>query len=151
MIKSLRKRHFQIWIIWAIIFPVVIVIGWNSIRYPFVQAKITRDQSISFNTIYQSWNRTDYLVEWQFDSSSKKSQLRWLNKIVLTYPTATIYFSSEDSFKTNSSILIGRIEARGEYYFPIDSIAAEVKKSKGKIVLYDFIHQQIIDTLKINP
>jgi hypothetical protein len=28
MIKSLRKRHLQIWILWAVLLPVGIIIAW---------------------------------------------------------------------------------------------------------------------------
>jgi hypothetical protein len=31
MIKSLRKRHLQIWILWAVLLPVGIIVAWMSV------------------------------------------------------------------------------------------------------------------------
>jgi predicted negative regulator of RcsB-dependent stress response len=31
MIKSLRKRHLQIWIVWAVLLPLGIVIAWKAV------------------------------------------------------------------------------------------------------------------------
>jgi len=31
MIKQLRKRHLQIWILWAVLLPVGIIIAWMSV------------------------------------------------------------------------------------------------------------------------
>jgi hypothetical protein len=38
MIKTLRKRHLQIWILWAVLLPVGIIIAWMA-----VPEKVTQD------------------------------------------------------------------------------------------------------------
>jgi hypothetical protein len=38
MIKSLRKRHLQIWILWAVLLPVGIIVA-----YMAVPEKVTQD------------------------------------------------------------------------------------------------------------
>jgi hypothetical protein len=37
MIKSLRKRHLQIWILWALLLPAAIIIAWMSVPMKVTQ------------------------------------------------------------------------------------------------------------------
>jgi hypothetical protein len=76
-------------------------------------------------------------------------QLEWINKTPLQYPTATIYAAGKETSNISEARLIGRIEARGNWYFPLDS-----GFKRGDIqhfILYDFIHGQIIDSIKLQP
>jgi hypothetical protein len=38
MIKALRKRHLQVWILWAVLLPVGIIVAWMA-----VSKKVTQD------------------------------------------------------------------------------------------------------------
>jgi len=100
------------------------------------------------NSQYCSSIRTDkYESQWQ---------LVWTNKLALTVPSAVIYQVSPNdykpgiagSFKPGKGTLVGRIEARGYYVFPLkmDSI----QNNLLHILLYDFIHEKIIDTINFN-
>ena len=74
------------------------------------------------------------------------SQLEWINKSVLTFPTAVIYKIYPANKGIDGAELIGRIEARGTYRFELkpDSLNAY------HFLLYDFIHRQIIDTIRFD-
>jgi len=76
-------------------------------------------------------------------SNDSSLQLEWVNKNILTVPTCTIYSLPEGTNDITKGQLIGRIEAMGTYRFALPSNSAVF----NKIALYDFIHQQIIDTV----
>lgn len=76
-------------------------------------------------------------------------QLEWINKKTLVYPTATIYAASENGLIKNAKI-IGRIEARGNWFFPLDSSFKNGSNRKN-FILYDFIHQQVVETINLKP
>lgn len=69
-------------------------------------------------------------------------QLEWINKAVLTRPTAVIYTLKPGMKSIRDAELVGRIEARGTYRFKLRSDI-----SNDRLLLYDFIHQEIIDTI----
>lgn len=147
MIKNLRKRHLQIWLLWAIIFPIAIFFAWKSIPQFPTQILIQNTSSRPLPLVIQEWDRKNYQVQLQTDQLKTIYQLEWRNKTVLLHPTATVYFTRQNPFLADQSMYIGRIEARGLYHFPVNSTYKQWIGATGKIVLYDFIHQQIIDTL----
>jgi hypothetical protein len=51
------------------------------------------------------------------------------------------------SFTVDRAQLIGRIEARGDYVFPLKVDSA--KKNELNLVVYDFIHEKIIDSITL--
>ena len=151
MIKNLRKRHLQIWLLWAVLMPTAILFAWRAIPQNAPQQLLQKQENKSLPLIIQQWDKESYQVQLQSDQEKSHFQLEWKNKTVLIHPTATIYFSRKSPFQIDQSLLVGRIEARGTYHFPLDSTEQAWLSSRGKIVLYDFIHQQIIDTLNFIP
>ena len=143
MIKSLRKKHLQIWILWSALIPVG-VISAVLVRPVFPKDKLLQPgATTALPVVIRSFNKENYTVNIRANKGSSQLQLEWINKKTLTYPTATIY---EDTANTNNILraaLIGRIEARGTYHF-------NLKKNQGNkyhFIVYDFIHQQIIDSI----
>jgi len=74
-------------------------------------------------------------------------QLEWVNKAVLMVPTATVYKVPAGSTNIKEGQLIGRIEARGIYRFPLDKSFQVPGADNYELLLYDFIHQQVIDSI----
>jgi len=148
MMKPLRKRHLQIWILLAILLPVGIVTAWVSIpqqaKEKLLQPLSAKDLPVTLKTFY---SRDSYEVVLQTNADTSEFQLEWLNKQTLTYPTATIYKMPLHDTDITHGKLVGRIEARGNYYFKVDSTFNTKKDSTYQLLLYDFIHKQIIDSI----
>ena len=156
MIKPLRKRHLQIWTAIAILLPLGIIFSWLVIPNP-VPVKILQAPTVELLPVIHSKKDTiQYCINIRTNKEKTSWQLEWKNKLALMVPSAVIYKASPNpseggtfgSFKPNSSQLIGRIEATGDYVFPlpIDSTIQE----QLQFVLYDFIHEKVIDTINFN-
>ncbi|MEO6455597.1 MAG: hypothetical protein ABIN97_16065 [Ginsengibacter sp.] len=76
-------------------------------------------------------------------NSQTPGQLEWINKTVLTFPTAVIYKTAPGKNDIANAELIGRIEARGTYHFDLKNDSTK----NYHFILYDFIHQKIIDSI----
>jgi hypothetical protein len=143
MIKALRKKHLQIWTLWSMLIPLGIVSA-VLVRPAFPKDKLLQPASaVALPVVLKSFNKENYTINIRGNSDSSQVQLEWINKKTLTYPTATIYEDTANVNDISKAILIGRIEARGIYHF-------QLKKSldnKYHFIIYDFIHQQIIDSI----
>lgn len=145
MIKTLRKRHLQIWTLWSVLIPIGIISAFL-VRPAFPKDKLLQPMATTaLPVIVKTFNNNNYAVAVRCNSDSSKFQLEWINKKTLLYPTATIYETTSDTNDISKAGLIGRIEARGTYHF-------DLKKKPGNsfhFIVYDFIHQQIITTINL--
>jgi hypothetical protein len=143
MIKSLRKKHLQIWTLWSVLIPLGIVSA-VLVRPTFPKDKLLQPTATaSLPVVIKTFSNENYTINIRSNSDRSQVQLEWINKKTLTYPTATIYEDSANVNDISKAALIGRIEARGTYHF-------QLKKSldiKYHFIIYDFIHQQIIDSI----
>jgi hypothetical protein len=158
MIKSLRKRHRQIWALWSILLPVGVVMAWLAIpNQPAIKLLQSSDAEL-LPVLVKTIDRSDYAVSIRTTQDSTKWQLEWCNKTVLTVPSAVIYKASPnpskggalEKFSPENGELIGRIEATGNYIFPLHVDSTGIQNIH--LVLFDFIHEKIIDTINFsNP
>jgi hypothetical protein len=157
--KPLRKRHFQVWIAFAVLLPAAILFAWlaipNSEPVKLLQSSATDPLPVIKGTN----DKKDYTVNLRTNNENTQWQLEWKSKIPLTFPSAVIYKASPSrpggteggvsrSFKIENAELIGRIEATGDYIFPLGPDSTEYKQLT--LVLYDFIHQQTIDSINFH-
>lgn len=167
MMKPLRKRHLQTWIAIAVLLPVGIIFSWLVIPNP-VPVKILSASTIELLPVIQAKKETNqYCINIRSNSEKTNWQLEWKNKLALTVPSAVIYRASLEfhsqpsppsggsvaseggvsrSFIPNNSQLIGRIETKGNYVFEL--ISDSTKYKELNLVVYDFIHEKIIDLIK---
>ncbi|MCX6319024.1 MAG: hypothetical protein NTW29_17230 [Bacteroidetes bacterium] len=73
-------------------------------------------------------------------------QLEWINKTILTTPSAVIYKIKGETFAPESAELIGRIETQGRYIFSLQPDSTGWVGTR--LILYDFIHAQRTDSIK---
>jgi len=144
MIKTLRKRHLQIWTTLAILLPVGIIAAYTSIEKPAVSQLLQPATAGALPVEIKKVEKENYTVALRTNNDRTQFQLEWINKKILTVPTATIYLPTGNDI-TNGK-LIGRIEARGTYHFTVDS---SFLKAENKLLVYDFIHKQIVDSIKL--
>ena len=157
MIKPLRKRHLQIWISLAILLPIGIVMSWLVIPNP-VPVKIVQTVNTELLPIIKyKKDNGQYCINIRTNKENTVWQLEWKNKRALMVPSAVIYKASPSpskggvsrSFTPGHSQLVGRIEARGNYVFGLSPDSAT--DAQIHFILYDFIHQQIIDSINFQP
>ena len=140
MIKPLRKRHLQIWKLWAVLLPLRIVSAVMARRSIQIGAAETEYGSFLPVVIEEKiWNGN--AVQLRGKNGNSVQQLVWINKQMLPIASATIYLADADTNSVSSSKYIGRIESRGNYVFELTA------KSQYHFIIYDFIHQQIVDRI----
>ncbi|MEP7377841.1 MAG: hypothetical protein ABI675_30860 [Chitinophagaceae bacterium] len=157
MIKPLRKRHLQIWIALAFLLPAGTVLSWLVIPNPVPVKLLNPVATELLPVIKYKKDNAQYCINIRTNKENSEWQLEWKNRLSLAVPSAVIYRTSPSpslggasrSFTPGGSQLIGRIEARGDYNFtlPPDSSGHD----QLRFVLYDFIHQQIIDSINFQP
>ena len=145
--KPLRKRHLQIWTTLAVLLPVGIVMA-----YINVPGKITSDifqpaKETVLPKVIHSVEKKSFAVAIRTNDDQSQWQLEWINKEASVYPSALIYKVNNEKQVLQDAELIGRIESRGTYYFPlrIDSTR------QFQFILYDIIHRQQIDFINLKP
>jgi hypothetical protein len=144
MIKTLRKRHLQIWTLWSVLIPIGIISA-VLVRPEFPKDKLLQPTATAaLPVIRKSFNKENYTINIRSNNDGSQLQLEWINKKTLTYPTATIYQTINETKSIHGAFLIGRIEARGVYRF---ALKKDIANNNYHFILYDFIHQQIIETI----
>lgn len=165
MMKPLRKRHLQVWITWAVLMPAGIVFAWLAIPNTEPVKLLQLQNTDLLPIIKKTTDKKDYTIYLRSNQQNTEWQLEWKNKTALIVPSAVIYKASPnlppfgrgglskggalESFRPASAELIGRIEARGDYVFPLKKDLSGDKKLR--FILYDFIHQQVIDSINFQP
>ncbi|MEJ8843612.1 hypothetical protein WG954_14575 [Lacibacter sp. H375] len=140
MNKQLRKRHRISWVLIGLFLPVMLLVSWLLIPQLEPVKAIALDLPEAFPISIKKIERPAYTVQLR-KSNAGELQLEWRNELPLKVPTAVIYQLKEG----NNKELIGRIETRGVYRFSIQTDS--FSNNTYRFQLYDFIHQQIIDTL----
>lgn len=150
MIKPLRKRHFGIWIAMALLLPAGIILSWLVIPNPVPVKKIS-SKSVELLPLVQAKKETlQYCITIRSNDDKTVWQLEWKNKLPLTVPSAVIYkgissAGNEKEFKPETAELIGRIEAKGDYVFPLNNDSTQTKQLN--LIVYDFIHEKTVELI----
>lgn len=143
MIRPLRKRHLQIWSLWALLLPAGIVVAVLSRPHPATGRLLQPGTETALPVLIKEVRKENYIVRLRGYSASSPQQLEWINTSVLRHPTALIYQTEPGSHSIQGARLIGRIEARGSYHFNLGTDPV----SSYHFILYDFIKEQRIDSV----
>ena len=149
MIRPLRKRHLLIWRSLAFLLPAGIIVAWLSIPKQSTQTLLQPQTTTALPLVLSKFENKSFSIFIRSNIDTSEIQLEWINKKTLEYPTATIYAATENGTIKDSK-LVGRIEARGTWYFPLDSSFRNGSNRKN-FILYDFIHQQVVETINLTP
>ena len=142
MNKKLRRAHRISWSFLAVLLPVGLVLAWLVIPNQSGIQELQKPREKLLPVVVQTRDKKDYEVRLRRDEENW--QLEWQIKWPLDYPSAVIYQLKP---RINDTILIGRIEARGQYLFPVKDEGG----SAFHFILYDFIRDQIIDSINFKP
>ena len=145
MIKQLRKRHFQIWTSMLILIPTGIISAMLVIPKQTKDTLLQPPATEALPLVIKTVEKPGYTIRLR-GNKQIPTQLEWINRTALTVPTAVIYKTIPGKKDIEGADLIGRIESKGTYHFYLlgDS-------TNYHFILYDFIHQQIIDSINFTP
>jgi hypothetical protein len=146
MIKPLRKKHVQIWFYLAILIPLGIVSAWLAVPKAVTDRILHPGPSYELPVLIKTISKDNYSVSLRRQEDWSAVQLEWNNHLALTAPSAIIYQTHPE--KGTDSLegagLIGRIDSRGTYYFPLKNDSVNIH---FHFMLYDIIHHKVIDRI----
>lgn len=144
MIKPLRRNHRYIWMLWALLLPPGIIFAWLVVPDDSPVKLLQNAQAGLLPVIVQSKKGGAYTINIRSNAGKSQWQLEWINHKALSVPSAVIYKGVNKDISQNE--LIGRIEARGSYVFPLTGNGDSNKLMK--LTLYDFIHEKTIEQIE---
>ncbi len=128
----------QIWALWAVLMPVGIIAAWLAVPQKAVDKLLQPEAGTALPVAIQSVEKASYIVTLRSNKENTQYQLEWINRKASTVPSSLIYKVSQPENE-----LVGRVDARGTYYFPlgIDS------NNMYRFILYDIIKKKTIDSV----
>ena len=145
MIRALRKKHLEIWIVLSILIPVGMICA-ILVRPVFPKDKLLQpDSSQALPILMRSLIRDPYTFNIRSSLDTSQLQLEWIIREKLIYPTATIYEDTANFNDISKAVLLGRIEIMGTYHFQLANRA----ENTYHFIIYDFVHKQIIESVNI--
>jgi len=144
MNTKLRKRHRQIW--GLLIFALPVLIFLSRLAIPIYPISKTEESSSNYflPVLLKKYEKNNYTLIVKTDTQHTVQSFEWINKQPLQSPTALLYLTNATKeFSTSDALLVGRIEARGRHHFLVE------KNHYSQLVVYDFIHNKVIDTIKL--
>ena len=146
MIKPLRKIHLQIWIILAVLLPVGIISTWFVIPHPVKDRLLQPIPTQALPLLLKSYGQRIPCISIRTNADSTVFQLEYINATELVFPSVLIYQVSDSNKTIEDGNILGRIDMRGAYHFPL-------KKHPGSknfyFVMYDIIHHKIIQRINL--
>lgn len=138
MIKPLRKKHLQIWVLLAFLIPAGIVSAYISVPKQVFNILLQQNKSEALPVLINKVEKKECTIYLRSSNDKKNYQLQWMNKNIAAHPSSLVYKTGNGEKE-----LIGRIAGEGNYFFslPKDTTA------RYHFILYDIIHQQIIDSI----
>ena len=164
MIKQLRKRHLQIWALWAVLIPVGIIVAWMSVPKKVTQELLQKIAPASAYHTIASIEKENYKINILVPNSvTIKHPVGWENDLKVEFinkkesATDSLLLYKVIDF-TNNNIdkqeLLGRIESKGRQEFRLKIFDLRLTKNKfdyrDKFFLYDIMKKQIVDSINFN-
>lgn len=146
MIKPLRKSHMRIWSALAVLIPLGIISAWLVVPAPVKDRLLNPVPSRALPLLIKSVSKDAYTVSLRRMQDSSAFQLEWISQSALTAPSAIIYeiYPQKGISGPEGADLIGRINSRGIYHFPLNRDPSNIHAS---FILYDIIHHRVIDRI----
>ena len=164
MIKQLRKRHLQIWALWAVLIPVGIIVAWMAVPKKVTQELLQKVAPGSTYHTIASVEKENYKINIQVPNSvTIKHPTGWEYELKIEFinkkESATdslLLYKVIDLTDTNidKQELLGRIESKGTQEFHLKFFDLRVTNGKfdyrDKFLLYDIMKKQVVDSINFN-
>ena len=149
MIKTLRKRHLQIWALWALLIPVGIVVAWMAVPEKVTQELLQKENTeilpVALGTEAKKGKYYSLLLR---NKQGSKYQLYWkpyngsnYGHNIYSHKSFLIYL-----VRNSEQELIGRVGEYRPYYFDLPNDSSDTYV----FVIYDPFNKKTIDSLKFN-
>ncbi|HEU5166267.1 MAG TPA: hypothetical protein VFU29_12035 [Chitinophagaceae bacterium] len=164
MIKSLRKRHLQIWVLWTVLIPVGIIVAWMAVPKKVTQELLqhaapasayhpiasVEKENYKINILAPNFVTTKKPVGWEYDLN-----LEFINKKESPNDSLLLYKVIDASDNSiDKQELLGRIEGGGTQHFRLKIFDLRVTDNKfdyrDKFVLYDIIKMRVTDSINFS-
>jgi len=164
MIKSLRKRHLQIWLLLAALIPVGIIVAWMSVPKKVTQELLQKVAPASTYHTIASVEKENYKINilvpnsvtikhptgWEFDL-----MVEFINKKEATTDSLLLYKVIDVADNNiDKQELLGRIESKSTQEFRLKFFDLRVTNNKfdyrDKFLLYDIMKKQVVDSINFN-
>jgi hypothetical protein len=157
MMKPLRRKHLQIWTLWAVLIPLGIIIAWMAVPKKVTQELLQEPQTNKGIIVIDKGDLNYFSFRILTDSLRESSNvyLEFTQKKKLNTPSLLIYqVVTRDEKDLDKQLLLGRIGPKGSQLFALDPRFSNyhVRKWNGykaKFVLYDFVSKSVIDSILI--
>lgn len=137
------------WLLLAVLLPSAIVIARISVQEPVIQ--ISTDSAISSSLpAVKTWERRDYKIVLHADANYDPVQLEWIKKSKAFFPAVNLYLTNTGSNNIEQGQLLGSVGDKRIYLFHLEPAMLN-NLPNHKILLHDFIRNQIIDSLNFKP
>ena len=146
MIKPLRQRHLQIWLILSALLPVGIISSWLVVPQPVKDKLLQPTATTALPLILKKLSQNDPSVFIRTNADTSALQLEWINTKELTYPSVLIYQVKDSNSNIESGGIVGRIDVRGTYHFPLKK---ETTINDFHFFVYDIIHHKVIQRINL--
>lgn len=140
MVKQLRKKHLQVWTVLAVLLPAGIIAAVVTRPVPATGRLLQPGASAALPVLLKTIDKESYTVSLRASTDTSALQLEWVNKQVLTAPSALVYQINKGEAGTT---VVGRIEAAGTYHFALK----KARPGDVQVLLYDIIHHAKTDSL----
>jgi len=158
MIRSLRKRHLQIWILWAVLLPVGIIAAYMSVPKKVTQELLQELPTNKGVIVVEKGELPGFSFRLLSDSLQQSSNLylEFRQKKDLTTPSLLIYqIITPGEKELDKQLLLGRVDSKGSHLFSLDKRFTDWNTRKwygykAKFLLYDFIRKNVIDSILVN-
>lgn len=148
MIRQLRKRHLQIWSVFALLIPAGIIIAWIAVPKKPLTNLFEPQETQLLPKIIRTKNTDHYTVNIRYAENFRNCQLEYINRSALNVPSLLIYIMKPEAQRIDEHQLLGRIESKGSHRF---SLPADSGSKATGFILYDIIHRNILDTIIVEP
>jgi hypothetical protein len=136
MIHSLRKRHYLIWQIWAVLLPLFFTVAYFT-RPNFSSQKLTLDNlPQALPIIVQELDNQDFKINLRTDEQ-KNYQLEIYIKNSFKSVAPMVYLKKNNQAQISTANQVGGINGRGLYRFPL------AHKPQG-IFFYALVHDKVL-------
>lgn len=164
MIRPLRKRHLQIWVLLAVMIPVGIIVAWMAVPKKVTQELLQKAASASayhpiasvekenykINILVPNFVTTKKPVGWEYDLN-----LEFISKNESPTDSLLLYKVIDASDNNiDKQELLGRIQGGNTQHFRLKFFDLRVTDNKfdyrDKFFLYDIIKMQVTDSINFS-
>ncbi len=138
MIRPLRKRHLYIWVLLAILVPVIFgAVAFSDHSQPANENWHSQSKKQPQEQVLFQGEEEGVILKVLQVSGSPLRKLEFELWEPLTGTSALVYWVPQGEIVIEKGILLGQVGPRGVYTFPLDSIMSQ--QTKGAVALYDNI------------